>query len=412
MSNVNKVMFNDKVLLDLTGDTVTKNDILEGVTAHDKAGNPIEGTIETAAQVRFTNCSPSSGTITSGGVSTNIISFDTPESQTFFNSSGTSVDNAYIPKQQALKLDVYAKASLFGNATISDVAKGKTFTSADGLRKVGTLEQSLDTSDATATAEDIAKGKTAYVNGEKVTGTLSKPGFSTLTLDYWVSSGTYKIPYVRIKTHTTADGIFRTTDEVAISASASEFGNATVSDVAKGKTFTSKDGLKLEGTYEPPTTEPTLQEKSVTPSTQEQSVTPDSGYDGLSQVTVSGDSNLTAENIKKDVSIFGVTGSYEGESSSNVNNCEAYEIDATNPTVAFSSTSGTVKVYGYATGTSSSTWGGTQTTMYAFCGDGYYKSALYGSPTKTSCTFDVSGGSLTGLPDGLTGGNLIAVRGI
>lgn len=62
--------------------------------------------------------------------------------------------------------------------------------------------------------------------------------------------------------------------------------------------------------------QPTLQEKTVAPTTTQQIVTADSGKDGLSKVTVEAvtssiDSNIVPENIKKDVTILGVTGTLE-----------------------------------------------------------------------------------------------------
>ena len=332
--NANQVIVNGETILDLTADTVTTNDLVEGVTAHDKSGAPITGTLKV-----------------------------------------------------------------------------------------------LDTSDANATRNDIRIGKTAYINGINVLGNLSE---DTL-LAYDEKYGESNIDLFQRKSGVTVDGqgidyyaieitaprataydcICSSNTRMRVTPLASAFGNASPADVAKGKTFTSASGLKVEGTYEPPNTEPSLQAKSVIPSATEQVVTPDTGYDGLSQVTVSGDTNLTAGNIKKGVNIFDVVGTYEAAASggNGNNNCEAYEIDVTNPTVNFKTASGTIKVYGYAYATSSSGWGGSSTTVHAFCGDGYYKSASWGSPSKTSCTFGVSNGKLTGLPS-LNGGTLIAVVGL
>ena len=43
---VNKVVFGDKTLIDLTSDTVTPEALLSGYTAHDKSGALIDGTLE------------------------------------------------------------------------------------------------------------------------------------------------------------------------------------------------------------------------------------------------------------------------------------------------------------------------------------------------------------------------------
>ena len=199
-----------------------------------------------------------------------------------------------------------------------------------------------------------------------------------------------------------------------------------------------------------------LQSKTVTPSENTQTVNPDSSYDALSSVTVEaisntyigssvtkksaatytpgtsdqsiasgqylsgtqtikGDANLVAGNIKSGVNIFGVTGTYAGGGSSSGNgnnNVEAYAITDTNPSVSFKTTSGTIKIWGYGTISSSSGWGGTTTSLIAFDGNKYYKSAVYGSPSSTSLSLSISNGKLTGLPSGLSAISAIVTRGI
>ena len=199
-----------------------------------------------------------------------------------------------------------------------------------------------------------------------------------------------------------------------------------------------------------------LQSKTVSPSESAQTVKADNGYDGLSQVTVNavsktyvgsgvtkksaatytpgtsdqsiasgqylsgaqtikGDANLVAGNIKSGVSIFGVTGTYAGGGSSGGsgnNNVEAYAITDTNPSVSFRRTDGAIKIWGYGTMTSSGGWGQQTTSLIAFAGDKYYKSAMYGGPSSTGLSLSISNGKLSGLPSGLTAISAIVTRGI
>ena len=167
-----KVIYNGKVLIDLTGDTVDPSKLLTGIKAHDKAGNAI----------------------------------------------------------------------------------------------IGTCAYNANTNDATAAAAEVLKGKTAYVKGSKVTGTMPNNGAVTGTIS--TVAGAYTVP----------QGYHDGSGKVSILET--EQAKLIPSNIREGITV-----LGVEGTMSG-AEDMKAQAKTVTPKATVQEILPDEEYNCLSQVTV------------------------------------------------------------------------------------------------------------------------------
>lgn len=129
----------------------------------------------------------------------------------------------------------------------------------------GTNTADADTSDANATASQMLTGATAYVQGEKVTGSMTNNG----AVSGKISS--------RDQTYTVPTGYHDGSGTVQISDA--ERAKLIPANIKQGITL-----LSIQGTYSGEGVN--LQSKTVTSSFTAQTVTADSGYDALSQVTV------------------------------------------------------------------------------------------------------------------------------
>jgi hypothetical protein len=129
----------------------------------------------------------------------------------------------------------------------------------------GTCTFDSDTSDATATADEILLNQTVYANGSKITGTMPNNGAVTGTIS--TKAGQYTIP----------QGYHDGSGKVGISST--EQSKIIASNIKSGIKI-----LGVTGTYSGEGA--TAQAKTVTPTTSQQVITPDANYDYLSQVTV------------------------------------------------------------------------------------------------------------------------------
>lgn len=169
--------------------------------------------------------------------------------------------------------------------TADKILKGATAHDKSGASIVGACTFNADTSDATASGAEILKGKTAYVNGVKITGEMKNNGAVSGVINKKADSYTVPIGY-----HDGAGKVaISSTEQAKIIATNIRAG---VSILGVTGTMSGTEGAKAQA-------------KTVTPSTAQQIVLPDDkqGFNYLSQVTVEAIPYNESENAQGGITV-------------------------------------------------------------------------------------------------------------
>ena len=187
-----------------------------------------------------------------------------------------------MPNNGAISVGIAAKANTENTYTIPS-----GYHNGNGKVTVNSLASQTQ---GTAAPGHIISGYTGYVNGSPITGTMTNNGTKNYTID---CGGSQRIPA----------GYHTGNGSVTINSLASQTqGTAAAVRIRSGYSGY-VNGSKVNGSITD------VSGGTYTPGTSNQTLAA-SGHYLASNIVVNGSSNLIASNIRKGVSIFGVTGTY------------------------------------------------------------------------------------------------------
>lgn len=174
-------------------------------------------------------------------------------------------------------------ASIDSNIKAGNIKKGVTILGVEG----NLSDNGIDTSDATAGANHILSGKTAYVNSEKITGSMANRGSLSVTPS--TNRKSYSAGYY---SGISIDGVTSSID-----------GNIQPSNIKQGVTILGVTGTVVSEDV-------TKITETISPITSGNIVRNNTYYNKLTitPVTSNIDGNIQPYNIKEGVTILGVTG--------------------------------------------------------------------------------------------------------
>ena len=176
----------------------------------------------------------------------------------------------------------------------------------------------VDSSDATATSDVIQQGQSAYVNGEKVEGSV--PATSSLLIDSDVASERNNFD-ARFTSTVATKTILNAGATVIQDVPLEDFGSAAAANVLQGYSFTSRTGLRINGSIETlDFTEPE-QADDITETSEGIEIRHrlEKGYTGdlgatitlnIANQDLANEIGLTSANLSPSSSVLGITGTY------------------------------------------------------------------------------------------------------